>query len=665
MAIEQATITQEEAAWPRADLVEALRRGEGSPQQVLERLLVWQMRLARAQAGAILSVSQQAAQPVAARPAIRPGAAMPPWLNRAVELLRQAADPAQPVGATLSATQTYPPLPEMSLLVVPLLQTGPARLVCALLSPRDNGADRASVVEALRISAVMLDLYQARATTAKQAVSIDALSRGMEVLAQVGGHDRFAAAAMATANTLAAMYGAARVSLGVVRRGQMRIEAMSHTEKIVRKTRLVRDLVAVMEECADQDVEILHPLPAAPGAAGATEGGATGGEATGGDDVIVAQSEAESDAAAPPYISRATADFARQYDGGGVLAMPVRRESKVQGVLVVERGLDRPLSAQELTTLRLACELVTPTLLTLSRHDRWLGAKTLDALHRSGTTLVGPRHTWAKLTAVSVVLAVLALVFIPGTDHVDGSFVIEPVTRRVMPAPYDGFLAVAMVEPGDRIVAGAVLARMQTWELEGRLAEAQGELAEHQGQAELARRDGKTAERQIAEAQARRVTATTDLLQQQLNQARIVAPIDGVVLSGDWKQHPGEPVKTGQALFEIAPLDEMRAQVMVPEARISDVRVGQRGDLATAAQPGVYLPVEVERINPMAEVIEDANVYRVQVKLMGQAKPANGPAKAALLPGMQGAARLDAGRHSIGYLWTRDMINFIRMKLWM
>jgi multidrug efflux pump subunit AcrA (membrane-fusion protein) len=123
-------------------------------------------------------------------------------------------------------------------------------------------------------------------------------------------------------------------------------------------------------------------------------------------------------------------------------------------------------------------------------------------------------------------------------------------------------------------------------------------------------------------------------------------------------------VKTGQPLFEIAPREELRAQVMVPEARISDVRIGQRGDLATAAQPGVYLAVEVERINPMAEVIEQANVYRVQVRLVGE-DSADRPAATLLRPGMQGAARLDAGRRSLGYLWTRDMINFVRMKLWL
>jgi hypothetical protein len=35
-----------------------------------------------------------------------------------------------------------------------------------------------------------------------------------------------------------------------------------------------------------------------------------------------------------------------------------------------------------------------------------------------------------------------------------------------------------------------------------------------------------------------------------------------------------------------------------------------------------------------------------------------------LRPGMEGVAKVDIGRAPYGYLWTRDLVNWIRMRLW-
>ncbi|MHC4295300.1 MAG: HlyD family efflux transporter periplasmic adaptor subunit, partial [Planctomycetota bacterium] len=80
------------------------------------------------------------------------------------------------------------------------------------------------------------------------------------------------------------------------------------------------------------------------------------------------------------------------------------------------------------------------------------------------------------------------------------------------------------------------------------------------------------------------------------------------------------------------------------------------GELATEGKPGVRIPFAVERINPVAEVVEDKNVFKVRVRLLERPYQ--------MVPGMEGVAKIRIGRRTYAYLWTRKLVNWVRMKLW-
>jgi hypothetical protein len=35
-----------------------------------------------------------------------------------------------------------------------------------------------------------------------------------------------------------------------------------------------------------------------------------------------------------------------------------------------------------------------------------------------------------------------------------------------------------------------------------------------------------------------------------------------------------------------------------------------------------------------------------------------------MAPGMKGVAKIHVGRRSYAWLWTRDLVNWVRMRLW-
>ena len=115
-------------------------------------------------------------------------------------------------------------------------------------------------------------------------------------------------------------------------------------------------------------------------------------------------------------------------------------------------------------------------------------------------------------------------------------------------------------------------------------------------------------------------------------------------------------MKTGDALYEIAKLDDLRARLSIPEADIADINIGQTGELAAVAQIHEHLAFDVERIEPVAEVVEQQNVFGVRARI--EQTPDW------LQPGMQGLAKVEIREARLGWIWTRDVMNWLRMKLW-
>jgi multidrug resistance efflux pump len=189
------------------------------------------------------------------------------------------------------------------------------------------------------------------------------------------------------------------------------------------------------------------------------------------------------------------------------------------------------------------------------------------------------------------------------------------------------------------------------------LATAKADKARFQKEAAASMSDGEIALRQIAEANADKVQAQIELLEYEISRANILSPIKGVVVKGDLKRKIGAPVKMGDVLFEVCPLESLRAQLLVSEDQILDIKVGQKGRLATASEPGRRIEFVVERINPIAEVANQRNVFKVRVKLLETYKW--------MRPGMEGVAKVSIGKRRYAWIWSRKIVNWIRMKLWL
>lgn len=607
-----------------AAIVDELVAFQGPPEAFLRRLLAAQCQLGSAEAGGVLRGGEGGRPEVlAVFPEPPRGAPAPVWLAQAAEAMPAVVRAAQTAILPVHSTEElYGQNARQHLVILPLRGGGQVRGISAFVLSHSDHAILEQCRERLELTVTLLSLYEMRLSLQRRQGDLDVFAAAMNVSAAINEHQRFKAAAIALCNEVANRWNAERVSLGIQRGAYVKLQAMSQTEQFNRKMQLVQDIESAMEECMDQQLEVIHPAPP----------------------------EA-------PYIARAAARLSDKHGPTIICSLPLRRGDETIGVLTVERPADRPLNIRDAEGLRLTCNLCAALIGNLHDTDRWFGAKLAAGAKRAGAALVGPRHTWAKLTAVAVSAAILFLVFAKGTYKVDAPFIVEAQQGRVIAAPFDGYIKEVNVDLGAEVVAGqTVLAKMETAELRLRRASLVAERLRFLKEADLARRENKTVEVQIAQHRADGTAADLDEIDYWLSRADIVPEVSGVIVEGDLKRRVGQAVSKGDVMFEIAQLDDLRARLEIPEDRIADVVQGQQGDLATAAAPGKYHRFEVERIEPMAQVKEQKNVFGVRVCLLDTTSD--------LRPGTAGIAKIDAGKRSYAWIWTRQAVNWVRMKLW-
>ena len=158
-------------------------------------------------------------------------------------------------------------------------------------------------------------------------------------------------------------------------------------------------------------------------------------------------------------------------------------------------------------------------------------------------------------------------------------------------------------------------------------------------------------------AQLDQAQAQLALVDEQLARTEMVAPFDGVIVSGDLTQMLGAPLERGQALFEIAPLDAYRVVLQVDEHRIADVRAGQRGELVLSPMPSQRFPILLEKVTPVSAAKDGRNHFRVEAQLEAGPDPR-------LRPGMEGVAKIAVDDRHLIWIWTRELLNWVKLKAW-
>ncbi|MFG0289055.1 MAG: efflux RND transporter periplasmic adaptor subunit, partial [Rhodopirellula sp. JB044] len=238
-------------------------------------------------------------------------------------------------------------------------------------------------------------------------------------------------------------------------------------------------------------------------------------------------------------------------------------------------------------------------------------------------------------------IAVTLLMFAPATYTVDAKLELQPVQRRFVAAAFDGPLQTCYVRPGDLVAEGELLAEIDPRELQYELAGIESQLEQA-----MQTRKGHVAQHafgsvRIAQLESERLTAKADLLAHRREHLEIRSPIEGMIVSGDWRSREGTPLSRGETLFEVAPLAEMNVEIWIPESEVTHVREGMPVRFYTNAAPEKTFIGKITTVHPKAELQEHDNVFIAEVRVPNES--------GWLQPGMRGRATIYGDTHPIGW----------------
>jgi len=444
------------------------------------------------------------------------------------------------------------------------------------------------------------------------------LSLALEVVAAGLEWEACGAASLAVATQLALRMHCDRVAIVFHNRDVPWIEAVSNSARVDRRSCWASALGAAVTEAIDQNTTVCVPAP-------------TGWSS---------------------FANLAHARLREESSVKSVWTVPFAvsgGDGRSAGAFCFESSAGAP----DIETLELCDDVVALVgpILELRQRER-------DSLSGRWKSLLRPlRERPSRRNLVALVSLALALVALtPGDFRIGARAELQGRVVRSVAAGVEGYIREAHVRAGDLVKQGSLLARLDDRDLqiEHRNWTGKAIQLEREYRDALAQHDRSRSS--VLDAQLAQARAELDLTSAQLARTELVAPFDSIIMAGDWSQKLGAPVERGDVLFELAPLDGYRIVLEVDERDISHVEVGQAGALALTARPSDPLPLTVSRIIPISVAEEGRTFFRVEADL--DAPPGG------LRPGMEGVAQLDAGQQQRFHIWTRPLLDSVRLWMW-
>ncbi len=322
------------------------------------------------------------------------------------------------------------------------------------------------------------------------------------------------------------------------------------------------------------------------------------------------------------------------------------------------------------------------------QQDRWtrLPMRLRDRFTQSRASMI-PRivRKWLRrLLWISLIAGLLWGLTLPFPMSIESKAILEPVSRRLIHASADGYVAELLVDDGDRVVAQQELARLRSPSLDLQIEEAMGRL-----RAIAEKRNGlKVAINQLSpnaqDSLANQTRLSTELLMldsnetqaremlafYQAEQSRLIlrSPIDGIVVAKQLKQElENRPIRRGDPILQVVDLSgdwQLRVQVADRDSDYVGRYYGERGakplerviQYSFDSLPSQQFVAEVKDISRVIENRDGTGGFQEVLAdvIREDASKAH--------MGATARVRFACGKEPFGYVWSRPLIEFLQKR---
>ena len=521
-----------------------------------------------------------------------------------------------------TAAQAENILPESYHVAYPIEVSKKLHGVVVLEVEQHSKPEIQALMRQLHWGAAWLEVLIRRAEAVKSEGVNERLQKVLDLVATAVEHESFYAAAVAFVNRLATTLDCDRVSLGLSRGRHVKVAVLSHSTDFGGQSNLMRAIGAAMDEAADQHAVVAYPLPP--------------------DEL--------------PLVVKSHETLSRQHGSAAVLTIPMDDRERLLGALTLERSQDRPFERETVEACETAAALAGPILEKKRLEERWLIRKTAESFATQTKRMLGPGHLLRKSVLLLILATLLFFNHAESDYRIKAPTTLEGAVQRVVAAPFNGYIKEASARPGDLVKEGDILCYLDDRDLKLERLKWSTEKEQLVKQYHEAMAKRERSQIRIIQAKIDQADAQIALLDEQLMRTTIPAPFNGIIMSGDLSQSLGAPVERGQVLFQVAPLDEYRVIAEVDERDITELATGRQGELVLPSMPGEVFPFVIEKITPVTTAKEGRNYFRVEGRLQ--------KGSGRLRPGMEGIAKIQIDRRKLIWIWTHEMIDWLRLQYW-
>lgn len=433
--------------------------------------------------------------------------------------------------------------------------------------------------------------------------------------------------AFAVTNSLKNKFNCDQVILGLVEGGSIRVLSISGLDNIYPKSPGVKHVCQAMEECLDSG------------------------------EVICCQDEDKwsEESVATSYCLHK--HWHNEVGNLPVASIPLMVGETCVAVLSMSRSKKLPFTEEELSRISETVTPFSPAIMLVARADRGLWRHSIDVIKNGAAWLLAPRTYQRKVLAAVILLCIAFFCFGSINYKVTVPTQIVPTEIRCFASPFGGTIKACHVKIGDEVVRGQLLYEMDTTDLQLEQEKLKSELRVLRAQVNqaFASEDAKSAT--MSKAEMKVIQAELSIIQHNLSMAKVHAPSDGMIVSGELSKRIGEVVSIGAPLLEFVPKGDWSIELLVPETMANDLQVGFSGQFACNARPSEHLDCKIVRIRPSTEPVDGKNIF------IAEATVKDNPSW--MRTGMEGIAQIDAGKRRVWWVALHRIIDYVQLKFWL
>lgn len=346
---------------------------------------------------------------------------------------------------------------------------------------------------------------------------------------------------------------------------------------------------------------------------------------------------------------------APQVPGGYSLDFPKRPDF---GIFIEGSKLSSRQARQSLSGLISMGEIFLPLTPPVGWRARvgewWMGRARVRAPRKA-------RHAMAGIAGALALVAVF-----PIRERFEGDCELQPSFKAAVVAEVEGRVLEVVVTDGAKVAKGQILARLDTGNIETRLAVARQMREQNAADARREQGQENMTGFRLADLKARQFAAEEAKLVKDIERATLRSPLDGRVLTKDLAQRQGTVLKLGEPLCELGSLQQWELQIAVPESDLQGLLRSLRNRKALPVsyrlRAGAAWRLEAvvtseQQLSQMVYTVDRKNVLYVTIAEIAVPEALRNQ----LRPGFSGRARIEGERKLLIQVLSRRLRQFLHL----